>query len=224
MIDYSQIPEVLHERIKFIREKHNFTQKDVAEQLRMDRAAYSRYETDERKIPVDAIKKLAKLYHLSSDFILGLSANPEYIDFENFSTGLSEKAMNNLQQIYESNNNSLKGINKLLESDLVHEFVSYLNALMFTVENINAKDFNCNENVAKTIISIYKLEHVVSLPSNLIGVGIGNTIDYATIIKSALSSTLDKIIDKVKTEEGTRKDFADELYRRYDEMAKNELK
>lgn len=60
-------------RIKDLREMNNLTQKKVAEYLNVTQATYARYETGEIKIDVDSIIKLAKLYKVSTDYILGLS-------------------------------------------------------------------------------------------------------------------------------------------------------
>ena len=39
----------------------------------MQRSVYRRYETGEREIPVWAVIKLAQLYHVTTDYLLGLS-------------------------------------------------------------------------------------------------------------------------------------------------------
>jgi transcriptional regulator with XRE-family HTH domain len=60
-------------RIRDLREMNNLTQKKVAEYLNVSQATYARYETGEIKIDVDSIIKLANLYKVTSDYILGLS-------------------------------------------------------------------------------------------------------------------------------------------------------
>ena len=39
----------------------------------MQRSVNRRYETGEREIPVWAVIKLAQLYHVTTDYLLGLS-------------------------------------------------------------------------------------------------------------------------------------------------------
>ena len=59
------------ERIKYLREKNGFTQKDVATRLGVEPAAISKYELDMREPNIEAIKKLATLFNVSIDYLLG---------------------------------------------------------------------------------------------------------------------------------------------------------
>lgn len=59
------------ERIKYLREKNGFTQKDVATRLGVKPAAISKYELDMREPNIEAIKKLAILFNVSIDYLLG---------------------------------------------------------------------------------------------------------------------------------------------------------
>ena len=63
-------------RIGDLRTDHDLTQQKVAEYLICNRRVYSRYEHGEREIPVSMVIKLAKLYNTSTDYILGLTDNP----------------------------------------------------------------------------------------------------------------------------------------------------
>lgn len=65
-------------RIRDLREDHDYTQEFVAKYLIMHRSVYRRYESGRREIPVWALLKLAELYKVSTDYILGLTdcANP----------------------------------------------------------------------------------------------------------------------------------------------------
>ena len=62
-------------RLKDLREDHDFSQQDVSEYLMMKQPQYSRYERGLRDIPTDVLIKLARLYHTSTDYILGLTNN-----------------------------------------------------------------------------------------------------------------------------------------------------
>lgn len=55
-----------------MREDHDMTQQQVAEYLGMKQPQYFRYENGTRDIPSDVLIALAKLYHVSTDYILGL--------------------------------------------------------------------------------------------------------------------------------------------------------
>ena len=63
-------------RIKDLREDHDLMQQQVADYLGMKQPQYSRYERGLRDIPTDVLIRLAKLYNTSTDYILGLTDNP----------------------------------------------------------------------------------------------------------------------------------------------------
>ncbi len=64
-------------RLKDLREDHDLTQQEIAEFLDMKQPQYSRYERGLRDIPTDLLIRLAKYYHTSVDYILGLTNNPK---------------------------------------------------------------------------------------------------------------------------------------------------
>lgn len=59
------------ERLKEIREDHDFFQKEIADFLNITQVQYSRYETGIRMIPIDKLNKLAKFYNTSIDYLVG---------------------------------------------------------------------------------------------------------------------------------------------------------
>ncbi len=63
-------------RIKDMREDADLKQREVAEYLMCDQSLYSKYERGERPVPVEIIIKLAKFYHTTTDYLLGLSNEP----------------------------------------------------------------------------------------------------------------------------------------------------
>lgn len=60
-------------RLYDLREDSDLTQKAVAEQLGLHPNVYRRYEKGSREIPVWALIRLARLYGVSTDYILGLT-------------------------------------------------------------------------------------------------------------------------------------------------------
>ena len=61
----------MYPRLKDMREDKDLIQKQVADFLRINQRVYSNYETGKREIPVKHRKKLAELYHTSTDYLLG---------------------------------------------------------------------------------------------------------------------------------------------------------
>lgn len=60
------------ERLKEIRKRRGFTQGYVAEQLGVTRPAYTAYESGKREPDFSALSKLAKIYGVSTDYLLGI--------------------------------------------------------------------------------------------------------------------------------------------------------
>ena len=56
-----------------MREDNDLTQKQVAEILHCSQQVYSNYELGQRDIPTAVLIALAKYYHTTTDYILGLN-------------------------------------------------------------------------------------------------------------------------------------------------------
>ncbi len=67
-------------RISDLRNDKDYTQKQIAEILNVHPEVYRRYEKGVREIPVWALIKLAELYKTSTDYLLGLTDNPNIPD------------------------------------------------------------------------------------------------------------------------------------------------
>lgn len=59
-------------RLKEERIKNGFTQKQVAEYLNISISAYQKYEYYRRSVHEETYKKLAKLYGVSIDYLIGM--------------------------------------------------------------------------------------------------------------------------------------------------------
>lgn len=62
---------MMYDRIRLLREDHNYTQKAMAEKLHVSQATYSRYESGVLDISIQGLILLADLYDVSVDYILG---------------------------------------------------------------------------------------------------------------------------------------------------------
>lgn len=60
-------------RIRDLREDQDLKQKQVADYLMCDQSLYSKYERGERPLPLESAIKLAQFYHVSVDYLVGLS-------------------------------------------------------------------------------------------------------------------------------------------------------
>ncbi|MGM7720571.1 helix-turn-helix domain-containing protein [Metabacillus sp. Hm71] len=77
--------EVLAKRLKWLREKKRLAQKEVAIEIGMKTVnGYQKIEMDERNPKLETLVRLAELFEVSTDFLLGLSdKNSEIKEIEN---------------------------------------------------------------------------------------------------------------------------------------------
>lgn len=66
----------LSQRLVELRKVHGFSQREVAEMIGTDTRAYQRYELGERVPVISSIVALARLYGVSTDYLLGLRDTP----------------------------------------------------------------------------------------------------------------------------------------------------
>lgn len=62
---------MLYERIRNLREDKDLTQEEIAKYLNLCQRTYSRYENDERSIPIEILAKLADYHKTSVDYLIG---------------------------------------------------------------------------------------------------------------------------------------------------------
>ena len=110
------------ERIKYLREKNGFTQKDIATRLGVEPAAISKYELDMREPNIEAIKKLATIFNVSIDYLLGRTPDVfvDETDKESLDISLikkkydfSKKKIKNLKKEYKNENAIIIAVNEL---------------------------------------------------------------------------------------------------------------
>lgn len=60
-----------YERIRNLREDLDLTQTEIASFLHITQRTYSRYENDERAIPIEVLSRLADFHQTSVDYLIG---------------------------------------------------------------------------------------------------------------------------------------------------------
>ena len=60
-----------YERIRALREDNDYTQEYIGKILNVSQRTYSRYENDERAIPIELLSQLADFYGTSIDYLVG---------------------------------------------------------------------------------------------------------------------------------------------------------
>lgn len=69
---------MFYPRLRDLREDRDLVQKEVAALLGIDQRVYSNYETGKREIPTRFVVLLAEYYNTSTDYILGLTNDPDF--------------------------------------------------------------------------------------------------------------------------------------------------
>ncbi|MGT2548013.1 helix-turn-helix domain-containing protein [Streptococcus milleri] len=72
----------MYQRIRDLREDHDFTQRYVAEVHSFSHTNYAKIERGEVVLTADVLIKLSKLSNVSTDYILGLTDYPHKINFK----------------------------------------------------------------------------------------------------------------------------------------------
>lgn len=67
-------------RLKEARESKGYTQQDVADFLKITRAAYTNIENEKRDPDTNTLNKLADYFKVNLDYLLGRTDNPTPID------------------------------------------------------------------------------------------------------------------------------------------------
>lgn len=64
---------MLYRRIRDLREDHDLTQAEMGRILSCSQRVYSNYERGELDIPTEILRKLARYYGVTADYLLDLS-------------------------------------------------------------------------------------------------------------------------------------------------------
>lgn len=85
---------MLNERIKELRILNGMSQVDLAARLGISKQSVSNWENDNIQPSIEMLLKLARLFSVSTDYLLGLEKR-RYLEV----SGLSETQLTHLQQI-----------------------------------------------------------------------------------------------------------------------------
>lgn len=118
-----QIKLTTGERLTDLRREHNLTLEQVAEQTGIVKSTLSNYENDRKPdVNLNALEKLAALYHVDMGYLLGLTENKDHVDTNLADLHLSDQALEVLT--------SGQINNRLLSELIVHPEFSRLMADM----------------------------------------------------------------------------------------------
>lgn len=95
--------EKLGDRLRSLREKSDKTQKEMATLLCISRVGYTQYENNKRTPPPDTLKKIAGIFNVSVDYLLGSSS-------ENNDSDSSQKRLKNKHGIVRNLENMIESL------------------------------------------------------------------------------------------------------------------
>ena len=87
---------MLNERIRKLRFERNLSQVDLAKKLNVTKQSVSNWENDNIQPSIEMLVKLAEVFSVSTDYLLGLE-NRRYLDI----TGLSDEEVSHIQVVVE---------------------------------------------------------------------------------------------------------------------------
>ena len=72
------------DRLRFLREHQELSQREVAKLLGVGQTTYNRYETGQREPNLETLKKISQLFDISVDYLLNNESITDAIDLIHF--------------------------------------------------------------------------------------------------------------------------------------------
>ena len=69
---------IYSEKLKYLREERELTQKDLGDLLEIHAATYSQFEREDSLIPIKRLITLASFYNVSIDYLFSFTTNRQY--------------------------------------------------------------------------------------------------------------------------------------------------
>lgn len=116
---------MLSEQLKIIRKANKFTQQGLADAIGIERSTYASYETGRNKPDAVLLSKIAKVFDVSSDFILEIDTTVP-LNVEDISVQYKKKSGNKLVSTLSKEEKSVLAKYRLLSDDKKAELVDFL--------------------------------------------------------------------------------------------------
>lgn len=116
---------MLSEQLKIIRKANKFTQQGLADAIGIERSTYASYETGRNKPDVILLSKIAKVFGVSSDFILEIDTTVP-LNMEDISVQYKKKSGNKLVSTLSKEEKSVLAKYRLLSDNKKTELVDFL--------------------------------------------------------------------------------------------------
>lgn len=116
---------MLSEQLKIIRKANKFTQQGLADAIGIERSTYASYETGRNKPDIILLSKIAKVFNVSSDFILEIDTTVP-LNVEDISVKYKKKSGNKLVSTLSKEEKSVLAKYRLLSDNKKTELVDFL--------------------------------------------------------------------------------------------------
>ena len=116
---------MLSEQLKIIRKANKFTQQGLADAIGIERSTYASCETGRNKPDVNLLSKIAKVFDVSSDFILEIDTTVP-LNVEDISVQYKKKSGNKLVSTLSKEEKSVLAKYRLLSDNKKAELVDFL--------------------------------------------------------------------------------------------------
>ena len=142
MSKYLNVPKEMHEIVKYLRTKNDYTQREVADAIGVGSSIYSLYESGKRSISIDVITKIANFYSVSIPFVMGIDSNKTEKDAEHMLSFFSDKSKKNIKKMENNKNkDALTMLDALLSDDNCIPLLESLKRVCDFPELSNASTF-----------------------------------------------------------------------------------
>lgn len=116
---------MLSEQLKIIRKANKFTQQGLADAIGIERSTYASYETGRNKPDAVLLSKIAKVFDVSSDFILEIDTTVP-LNVEDISVKYKKKSGNKLVSTLSKEEKNVLAKYRLLSDNKKAELVDFL--------------------------------------------------------------------------------------------------
>ena len=116
---------MLSEQLKIIRKANKFTQQELADAIGIERSTYASYETGRNKPDVNLLSKIAKVFGVSSDYILEIDTTVP-LNVEDIPVQYKKKSGNQLVSTLSKEEKGVLAKYRLLSDSKKTELVDFL--------------------------------------------------------------------------------------------------
>ncbi len=116
---------MLSEQLKIIRKANKFTQQELADAIGIERSTYASYETGRNKPDVVLLSRIAKVFGVSSDYILEIDTTVP-LNVEDIPVQYKKKSGNQLVSTLSKEEKGVLAKYRLLSDSKKTELVDFL--------------------------------------------------------------------------------------------------